>query len=431
MKNEPDPPGLVYLTYAALTALAARPLHAWVAARMRKRGVSDARIGERFGKATAPRPAGRLLWFHAVSVGEAQSILGLITLLGERLPSASFLITTVTHTSAEIVASRLPPRTRHQFAPLDTPPAMKRFLNHWQPNLAVLVESEIWPRMIVKTERLGTPLILINARLSEKSFRVWRRIPGLPKTLLDRFSAIVAQTQGTVDGFLRLGADPEILSASGDLKAAAAPLPVDQSALDTLKQAVGARPVWIAASTHSGEEEILAAAHRLVLKDAPDALMILVPRHPERGDKVMEMLSSCGWRASRRSAAALPDADDQIYLADTLGEMGVFFALSQVLFLGGSFVPVGGHNPFEPAKFGIPVLHGPQVANAADTYAQMDKAGAAKLVHDANDLASAVADWLPGPPADRVEAAQRFAVAADEIQSQVADTILAVLESNP
>ncbi len=431
MAKDPAPPGPVYLTYAFLTSVAAPILHRAGSATLRKRGVSKDRIGERIGRATESRPTGRLIWFHAVSVGEVQSILGLIGVLGERMPNASFLVTTVTATSAEILASRMPPRTQHQFAPLDTPRAIKGFLRHWQPNLAVLVESEIWPRMIVQTERLGTPLVLVNARLSEKSMRVWQSIPELPKTLLARFDAIVTQTKPTADGLVRLGADPEIVSTSGDLKAAAAPLPVDQTGLDALRDAVGDRPVWVAASTHPGEEIIVAEAHKRVREISEDALLVLVPRHPERGPGIRDVLSAEGWTLTRRSEGQLPDRDTEIYLADTLGEMGVFFSLSQTLFLGGSLVPVGGHNPFEPAKFGVPVLHGPEVSNAAETYIRMGRSGAAQQVQTARELADAILAGLKGPDPARSAAALDFAEAAEGAQIHVADTLLAVLEQTP
>ncbi|MEL6645334.1 MAG: 3-deoxy-D-manno-octulosonic acid transferase [Pseudomonadota bacterium] len=415
---QPPAPGGLYRAYATLTALAAPAIRAFVTRKMRAAGVKDVRIGERFGQPTEARPTGPLIWFHAVSVGESMSILGLIREMGTRHPDAHFLITSVSATSARLVAERRPPRTVHQFAPLDTPGAVSAFLAHWQPTLAVFVESELWPRLIVETHAQGIPLALVNARLSERSHRRWARLGTSANMLLTRFATLIAQTQPTADALISLGADPARVSVSGDLKAASDRLPVDALELARLEALIRARPTWVAASTHPGEEEIVADAH------TTDALMILAPRHPERGDEVAAMLAAKGRRVARRSKGEDPSPETEIYLADTLGELGQWFALSPIVFLGGSLTPVGGHNPFEPAQFSNAVLHGPHVTNAAETYAALTAKGAAREVTDAATLKSALADLRDPATLDAMrQAAHAFSQDRLGIRTTVADAL--------
>ncbi len=415
-------PGALYHIYAGLTALAAPALRAYVSRRMRAAGVPDVRIAERFGAATAARPKGPLIWFHAVSVGEALSILGLVAELAERRPDAQFLITSVSHTSSKLVAERLPPRTRHQFAPLDTPGAVSAFLAHWRPALACFVESELWPRLIVECDRRGIPLALINARLSERSQRRWRRFAGTAAALIGRFSAIVAQTQAGADAVRALGADAARISVSGDLKAASPRLPVDDAALPALAAQIEGRRAWAAASTHPGEEAQVAKAHDRA------RLLILAPRHPERGADVAAALRDAGWTVAQRSKGEALSEETEIYLADTLGELGLWYTLCEVVFLGGSFEPIGGHNPFEPAQFGCAVLHGPHVTNFRETYAEMAGAGASREVADAAALRAALdALETPGPRGEMWAAALRFTEARQAIRTAVADRLLPLL----
>jgi len=381
---------LGYLVYAGLTAAIAPLVTLLDARRYHAAGISAARIAERGGWATTARPDTTLLWFHAVSVGEAMSILGLIQAIERRVPKAASLITTTSVTSAELVTRRMPPRTRHQFAPLDLPRAVRRFLGHWRPDLAVFVESELWPRQILAARAAGIPLVLVNARLSDRSLARWKRCPGLARTVLDAFSVILAKDSRTVDGLVTLGGDPNRIVHSGDLKAASDPLPVDGKTRAEFETALADRSLWVAASTHPGEEVVVAEAHRAARAVDRRLLLVVVPRHPVRGPEIARELRARGWELASRSAGEPVEATTQIYLADTLGETGLWYSLSSVAFLGGSLVHAGGHNPFEPASLGAAVLHGPHVANFVDTYREMDSTGAARCVTDATELGRVV-----------------------------------------
>ena len=420
--STPSPGGL-YRAYAGLTALAAPLIHSHVRRKMASEGVALVRIAERFGEATEARPRGGLVWFHAVSVGEALSVLGLIEEMGRRDPKLQFLITSVSATSARLVAERLPPRTRHQFAPLDTTRAVARFLDHWAPSLAVFVESELWPRQIIETSDRGIPLALVNARLSARSRARWGKWPVLARAILTRFRTIVCQTEDTARGLAALGAETRAISVSGDLKAASARLPLDESLLDALEAETKGRRIWVAASTHPGEEERVTKAH------PAGHLLILAPRHPERGDEIARALRAAGWDVAQRSKQDPLQPETQIYLADTLGEMGLWYALAPTVFLGGSLVEVGGHNPFEPAQYGAAVLTGPHVTNFRESYDQMFKVGAARMVRDAGDLHAALRDLEDGQKLAAMQrAAAEFVRERTAIRDYVADRLMPLLE---
>ncbi|MDU8944844.1 3-deoxy-D-manno-octulosonic acid transferase [Ovoidimarina sediminis] len=419
--TSPDP-GSVYRVYSVLAGLLEAPIRSRDATKLREAGVSADRLGERNGIAAAKRPSGPLAWVHAVSVGESLSVLGLIGDLARARSDVSFLITTTSATSARMVADRLPPRSWHQFAPLDTPGAVSRFLDHWRPDLAVFVESELWPRQIVEAHRRGTRLALVNARLSSRSLRRWRRLPNLAAALLSRFEAITTQTSETAEALVALGADADRVTATGDLKSAADPLPVDDEELAGMMQVLADRLLWIAASTHPGEEEqVLDARPR-------GRLLILVPRHPERGDALAEMMRGRGLTVAQRSKGEPVEPETDVYLADTLGEMGLWYSLAPLAFLGGSLMPIGGHNPFEPAQFGVPVIFGPGATNFAETNARMVAAGGAVEVPDATGLAAAL-DVL-GRPDDLMAlqaGARRFAEAQGDVRRVVAERLLPLL----
>ncbi len=380
----PLPP--LYHVYAGLTALAQPILHRKIRTKMTNAGVEALRREERLGYPTEERPLGQLIWIHAVSVGEFQSILGLLKELRQTRPDISILVTTTTATAAKLAETRLPPGCLHQFSPLDTPAAVERFLEHWQPDMAVFVESEIWPRQIVQIAKRDIPLCLINSRLSASSIKTWKRLPRLAKALLTRFDLILCQTQNTSDAFAELGYAPTRTHVSGDLKKSSDPLPVDQPALSELQGQLNGRPVWLAASTHPGEEEHVLAAHKLFCETHPEGLLILLPRHPERGGALEQMIKTQGWQASRRSKGEAITPETQVYLADTLGETGTFYSLAPMAFVGGSFTDVGGHNPFEPAHFNCAVLHGPLYANFAQAYVDMGGHWASREVNDSDDL---------------------------------------------
>lgn len=361
-----------------------------------RRGKEEAsRLGERAGQASIERPDGPLFWVHAASVGESLLALPLLkALLGKR-PEAHALVTTGTVTSAKLMAERLPPRALHQFAPLDQAGAWKRFLDHWRPELGCLVESEIWPNLILEAERADLPLVLINGRMSARSASRWRWAGAGARRLLGSLALCLARSQADADRFSELGAkDVRML---GDLKNTTPPLPADPAALAELETAIGNRPVWLAASTHPGEEMKLLTAHRRLCEDYSDLLTVIVPRHPERGESIAEELRGCGEQVSRRSRGEPPKADAGFYLADTLGELGLFYRLARLAFIGGSLVPHGGQNPLEAARLGCPPLFGPHTGNFEDMTANLLEAGAARRVSDAEELARTVGTLLADP----------------------------------
>ena len=394
MRSEGGAPTPLIRVYRALTSLAGPLVVRHVSKKLRAHGIEESRIGERAGYATQQRPTGQLIWFHGASVGESVSVLTLIRQLGARLPQAEFLITSGTATSAEIVAKRLPPRTRHQFAPLDLPAAVQRFYDHWQPQAGIFIESEFWPNILLQGRKNGVPLALINARLSAKSVEGWTRWPGTAAQVLSGFSVMLAQNRASADNLVAMGADPSIVRVGINLKSTSDPLPVDDTAQHLLASALGERPVWIASSTHPGEEDIVLDAHKTLLSTHPDLCLILAPRHPERRTEVRELIGKTGLSVAQRSIAEPLQPETQVYLADTLGELGTLYALSPVVFLGGSLKPIGGHNPFEPAQSGAAVITGPHVTNFTETFDPLIACGGAVSVEDASALAGAVALWL-------------------------------------
>ncbi|MEY8830600.1 3-deoxy-D-manno-octulosonic acid transferase [Sedimentitalea sp. XS_ASV28] len=386
-----------------------------VARKLRRHDVSPRRMHERLGNASEHRPAGRLIWFHAASVGESLSVLTLITHMGDYLTDAEFLITSGTATSAALIARRLPPRTRHQFAPLDAPGPIRRFYDHWQPDAGIFVESELWPGILAEGHQRGVPLALLNARLSEKSAATWQKVPATARFVLDRFDLMLTQNAEIADRLLSIGADPARVEVGSNLKATSAPLPVDHDTLEQMRRALGDRPAWVASSTHPGEEQVVLQAHQTLLQDHPDLCLILVPRHPERGNDVATLVRDAGLSMARRTAQEPITDDIQVYMADTLGETGTWYALSPLVFLGGSLRPIGGHNPYEVAQAGAAVMTGPHVSNFAETYAPLFDMGGAVEVSDAASLANGMRGWLDDPDTlEQARAAARAFVASQQ-----------------
>lgn len=383
-------PPLLYHLYVAASALLV-PFFAWIETRkLRAAGVPIVRAHEKLGHATATRQGtGPLVWFHAASVGESLSVLALITEMGRIVPKAQFLITSGTATSAEMVAKRLPPHTVHQFAPLDAPGPVKRFLKHWRPDAAVFVESELWPQMLRRTKDAGARLVLVNARLSASSRAAWARRPKTAQYVLDTFDLIMTQNDEMAQAMIEMHAPADRVARGINLKALSDPLEQDHAVLAKVRTNLKGRPVWVAASTHKGEEEIVLQAHKSLLQTHADLLLILAPRHPNRSADVARLIDQVGLSCSIRSTGALPDCN-AVYLADTLGELGNWYALSDAIFLGGSLKPIGGHNPFEVAQAGKGVISGPEVFNFSETYDEMQRHGAVKYVKDANDIAVVV-----------------------------------------
>lgn len=401
-KRKPRLTLLLKLWYLA-TALGA-PLLARTLDKRQATGKEDPkRLPERLGRPSLPRPEGPLVWFHAASVGESLSLLPLIDRLGEARPDLQLLVTTGTVTAAAMMARRLPATARHQYVPIDTPDAVSGFLDHWRPDAAVWVESELWPRLVTMTEARGIPMLLANARISEGSARNWARVPATAARVLGAFRHILAQDEETAGRLARLGFGADRVTVTGSTKESAPRQPVDEGKRAALQDDLGGRPLWLAASIHLGEEMAMAEAHQHALAARPDTLLLLALRHPDKALAMAEVMERQGLRTALRSRGEAPGPDCQVYIADTLGEMGLWYALSPICFVGGSFVPVGGHNPFEPLLFGAHVLHGPLYANFAPYYARFDASGATEEVADGPALGARLAELLtsddPRPPA--------------------------------
>jgi 3-deoxy-D-manno-octulosonic-acid transferase len=388
--------------------------------RRRARGKEDPeRSPEREGIASRPRPDGPLIWLHAASVGESISALCLIERLIHDRPEASVLVTTGTVTSAQIMASRLPDGAIHHYIPVDRPAWVARFLDHWRPDMALWMESEFWPNLLRGVSARNIPLILINARVSPSSFKGWQRVPRSIARLLDCFSLCLAQSEADAGRLRALGA--KSVRVPGNLKFAAAPLPVDQSSLASMMETIAQRPVWLAASTHDGEDQAVIEAHHTLASQHPNLLTIIVPRHPIRGLAIEELAAAQGLRVARRSTDPSIQPDTEIYIADTVGELGLFYRLTPVAFIGGTLIPHGGQNLLEAAKLGCAIIHGPSMTNFTAIADEMEHAGATEIIEDADDLAPAVGRLLrdTGLHAERIAAASRVADAKDGILDAV------------
>lgn len=390
------------------------------------------RIDERLGIAGVSRPDGRLVWFHAASVGETLSLVELIRRLRDQVPDATVLVTTTTVTSAEIAASRMPDGVIHQFAPVDTKLAVTRFLDHWQPDLAVWAESELWPTLMHNTHLRGIPMLLINARMSVRSWRRWRLAKGIARSLLNRFDRALAQDETTARYLARLGLPIDRIDVTGTLKEGSAALPCSEEDRVRFVGLLDGRPVWLAASTHEGEEVMAAKAHAAAARSAQGLLLILCPRHPERGGKIAAQLRSMGCEVAQRSKDEPLRRETQVYLADTLGELGLWFRVAPVSFVGGSLVPVGGHNPFEPAALGSAILHGPNVRNFRDIYERLHEADAALRVASPETLGASVEQALnPDVAARLAHNAWQVCSAGAEVTDHVLETLLTHLDATP
>ena len=387
-------------TYRLLSAAATPVVPLFLAERKRRGKEHAERIGERRGIATVARPRGGLVWVHGASVGELASVLPLIERITER--EVNVLVTTGTVTSGDVAEQRLPAGALHQFAPLDVPIYVRRFLAHWRPDLALFVESDLWPNRIVEASRRGVPMIMVNGRLSDNSFQRWRKLPAAIGDLLGRFDLCLARTLADAQRLSALGA-PRIVAA-GDLKLDVPAPPCDDGKLAALRAAVGNRPLIAAASTHEGEEAAMISAHQRLRTNFPGLLTIIAPRHPERGPAVADLVRAAGLRAALRSRGEMPDAATDIYVADTMGELGLLFRLAPVVFVGGSLVKHGGQNPIEPAKLGAAILHGPHVWNFAEVYAALDAAHGAERVDDTGRLTAGLGAMLAQPAARKAVA---------------------------
>ena len=406
-----------------LAAAALEPLAPALLRRRAARGKEDAaRLSERLGRASQPRPPGALAWLHGASVGEGLSLLPLAHALAARRPDLRLLLTTGTAASARLLGERLPSGAVHQFLPVDAPGAAARFLAHWRPDLAVFAESEVWPNLLHAARRSGARTALVSARLSPGSVRGWARAPRSARALFGGFDLVLAQDDAAASGLASLGARDD---GRLNLKRAGQPLPLDRAAAARTRAALLGAPLVVAASTHPGEDEI--ALDAFVRLQRPDARLALVPRHPERGPAVVEAVRARGVSVALRSAGFTPEST-RVHVADTLGELGLWYALADTVLVGGSLLPgPGGHNPLEPARAGAAIVSGPHVANWAGVYAGLGDA--VVYASDADGLCAAWSGDLSDPAAARARGASAKAAAGldDGGLAAAADRLAALL----
>ena len=399
--------------YTAITKALAPALPFWLKRRAAKGKEDPARQGERFGVASLALPDGQLFWMHGASVGEVTMLLPLIDKVLAEYPQAHVLVTSGTTTSAELMAKRLPTRAFHQYIPLDTPKAVSTFLDHWQPDMAFWAESEIWPNMLLQTKARDIPMALINARMSEKSVQGWFKRRKSAQSLFGCFDTILAGDEATANGLSwLLGQDIE---SAGSLKEAAPTLPVNSATLAELKKQIGNRPVWCAASTHKGEEEIVLAAHEKIKAEHPDALLILALRHPERRGDIAPLLSKI--RHIHRTDGQVITPSSSVMVWDTIGEMGLAYSLSDITFVCGSLIDgLMGHNPLEPARFSNAVLTGAHISSFADSYMSMIAFDAAQRILSPTMIGQSVSELL----SDKEALTRQQGLAFDYAQSREA-----------
>lgn len=405
-------PAAAQTIYSGLFRLGAPLLRRYLNKRAARGKEITARLDERYGRASVARPAGKLIWLHGASVGESLSLLPLVERLRALPQPPAILMTSGTVASAKLLAQRLPPGCIHQFIPLDHPRWVARFLDHWRPNGVLWVESDLWPGMLSQIRRRGIPAALVNMTLSPESARRWLRLRGWAQQIVDTFMFVAAQTMGDAERWHALGggAQPQLL---GNLKFVSDPLPYNAAALAQLHGVLGERPVWIMASAHPGEETVAGNVHRALQDEFPDLLTVIVPRHPARGTEFKATLQAAGFTVALRSVGEMPDAA-KIYIADTLGELGLFYRLTRLVVVGGSFVPIGGHNPIEPAQCGALPHYGPHMFAQSAICAAFEAAGAARPVVDATALTDSVRELLQKPQLAAQLGEQAQAVLATE-----------------
>src|SRR6478752_2505558 len=390
-----DPLPMTLRVYRKLSS-AMVPLSPALINRRLKLGKEDpARIGERRGMSDDVRPAGPLVWIHGASVGEVLASAALIEKL--RALNLRILLTSGTVTSAAVVAKRFPPDVIHQYVPYDSPRYVARFLDHWKPSLALFIESDLWPNLILQGAARRLPMVLINGRMSHRSFPRWRRVHGTISALLEKFDICLAQSQTDAERFAALGCRNVV--ATGNLKLDVPAPPADPNRLERLMSLTRGRPIIVAASTHPGEEEILIETHKALAGLLPQLLTVIVPRHPDRGPSICRLVDATRLKASQRSRDELPTAATDIYVADTMGELGLFYRLAEIVFMGGSLVAHGGQNPIEAIKLGASIVHGPHVFNFTDVYEALDGAGGARRVDTPEALVQQLGHLLADPPA--------------------------------
>src|ERR1700754_3281354 len=381
--------------YRRLSAAAVPLAPALIKRRLRQGKEDPERVSERRGVSDGPRPSGPLIWIHGASVGEVLAAAALIERL--RAMDMRVLLHSGTVTSAAVVAKRFPADVIHQYVPYDSPRYVARFLDHWRPSLALFIESDLWPNLILSSAARRLPMVLINGRMSHRSFPRWRRVSGTISALLEKFDICLAQSQTDAERFSALGC-PNVL-ITGNLKLDVPAPPADPAKLERLMSMTRGRPIVVAASTHPGEEEILIATHKTLTGFFPGLLTVIVPRHADRGPATGGMITASGLKPALRSREELPTAATDIYVGDTMGEMGVFYRLAPIVFMGGSLVEHGGQNPIEAVKLGASIVHGPHVFNFTDVYEALDGAGGARKADTQEALVKQFGQMLADPRA--------------------------------
>lgn len=380
------------LTFLHSLYLAASYVTGPVFARVQRKALASgkedpARVSERWGRTDQLRPTGPVVWFHAASVGETQSILWLVSRILESREDVTVLITSTSRTSADMLASRLPPRAIHQVAPYDTVKATRAFLDHWQPDVAVWIESELWPRMLHEARARDIPCMLMSARISARTAARWKKFAVTARSVLSHFELIHVQESATLTALSDVGVSGPSVVLTGSLKQDSPPLECDLTELSRLRKGLADKLIWCASSTHPGEDQIVIDAHKSV-----GGLLILVPRHAERAADIARLCADAGLVAAQRSLGAPLDDTTDVYIADTMGELGLWYRMASVSLICGSLTRVGGHNPYEAAQLGTVILHGPNVDNFLDIYQRLDENGSALTVSDAADIATALND---------------------------------------
>ncbi|WP_135081677.1 3-deoxy-D-manno-octulosonic acid transferase [Terasakiella sp. SH-1] len=398
-----------YSLYRGLTTISGPMITHYLKKRLARGKEHPTRYPERWGQASVARPEGKLVWLHGASVGEALSLLVVIDEIKKTYPDFTILITTGTVTSADLMAKRLPEGVIHQFVPVDRLSYVRSFLDHWQPDVAIWAESELWPNLVVETKKRGTKMALINARMSDKSLKTWRKLKGFIQTLLGCFDLCLAQTEKDGERYHSLGARD--VQCPGNLKYASADLPVDTEELALLQKFIGKRPVWLAASTHKGEEAMMGRVHGALQDQHPDLFTIIAPRHPERGQEIVAELKAQGLNVCQRSQKEALSDQTQVYVADTLGEMGLFYRLSPIVFMGKSMEPLGGQNPLEPARLGCTLICGPYMTNFEEIMGRFIDAQAITIVENEQVIATKLQELFEDPKQCEVKAANAKIVA--------------------
>jgi 3-deoxy-D-manno-octulosonic-acid transferase len=412
---------LILRLYNLATAALAMAMPLWLRRRVASGKESPTRWRERYGETTLSHPGRPLIWCHAASVGETASIMPLIKVLAAQ--GHAVVLTTGTVSSEQLVRDQLPLGVVHQFAPLDYHPWLSRFLDHWRPHLALRVDSELWPNTILMLRERGIPIIQINARISQAAAGRWSKAPAFAQALFSCFDLVLAQSEDDRARYAKCGA-PQT-AARGNLKLAQPALPYDSHELATLKEALGGRPVWLAASIHPGEDEVVGAAHRDVKNQQPNTLLVVVPRHPARAAEMATTLQNLGFTVAQRSTGQPIKPGVDIYLADTMGELGLFYRLAPVVFIGKTFTVGGGQNPVEAVQLGCALVWGPDMSNFTEIAADLCAQGAALAVAAPEKLGETISDLLAdGPRVSKMAAAgQSYVDASSGALARVLDDL--------